>query len=66
VEVEDMRTLESVVEFLKKLPHGYSAVGGMLGLGLAAAMDAQKARAADAPAGDIPPRADGDRFARAA
>lgn len=61
-----MRTLQSVVEFLKKVPMGAPADGGRIGVGLDAAMDAQRARAAQAPAGRIPPASEGDRFARAA
>lgn len=61
-----MRTLQRVVEFLKKVPMGAPADGGRIGVGLDAAMDAQRARVAQPPAGRIPPAAGGGRFARAA
>lgn len=43
-----MRTLRNIVESLSRLPMGASADGRPIGLGLDAALQAQRARGADA------------------
>lgn len=42
-----MRTLRNIVESLAKMPRGFSADGRPIGLGLDAALKAQRARGAD-------------------
>lgn len=42
-----MSALKNVIAAVRRLPRGYSADGRSLGLGLAAALDAQRARGAE-------------------
>jgi hypothetical protein len=46
--VKEMRTFRSVVQSLVKLPRGFTADGRPIGLGLDAALQAQRARGGDA------------------
>jgi hypothetical protein len=47
-EVTSMRTLRNFIRFLADLPRGSSADGRSIGLGLDAALKAQRARGAEA------------------
>jgi hypothetical protein len=45
--VNKMRTLRTVVQYLTNMPRGFSADGRALGIGLDAALQAQRAHGAD-------------------